>query len=149
MQLHHKLCRIAFSKSRNLRQYRTEIVRILRRQIYSAFAFLCGTSCAAWANAFRLRVGGRLYKLSAGGLVCRSAPLALRATSPSRGRHARQAKFCARIMRFAQNAMTENMQARCANTMFALLPQKCGKDAAQQRATDDKAVRRSLCGIAL
>ena len=52
-------------------------------------------------------------------------------------------------MRFAQNAMTENMQARCANTMFALLPQKCGKDAAQQRATDDKAVRRSLCGVAL
>ena len=61
---------------------------------------------------------------------------------------ARQAKFCARIMRFAQNAMTENMQARCANTMFALLPQKCGKDAAQQRATYDKAVRRSLCGVA-
>ena len=45
--------------------------------------------------------------------------------------------------------MTENMQARRANTMFALLPQKCGKDAAQQRATDDKAVRRSLCGVAL
>ena len=44
--------------------------------------------------------------------------------------------------------MTENMQVRCANTMFALLPQKCGKDAAQQRATDDKAVRRSLCGVA-
>ena len=52
-------------------------------------------------------------------------------------------------MRFAQNAMAKNMQARCANTMFALLPQKCGKDAAQQRATDDKAVRRSLCGVAL
>ncbi|MCI5578998.1 MAG: hypothetical protein MR364_05790 [Oscillospiraceae bacterium] len=45
--------------------------------------------------------------------------------------------------------MSKNMQARCANTMFALLPQKCGKDAAQQRATDDKAVRRSLCGVAV
>ena len=125
MQLHHKLCRIAFSKSRNLRQYRTEIVRILRRQIYSEFAFLCGTSYAAWANAFRLRVGGRLYKLSAGGLVCRSAPLALRATFPSRGRHARQAKFCARIMRFAQNAMTENMQARCVQSRKVFFVRCC------------------------
>ena len=42
-------------------QYRTEIVRILRSQINSAFAFLYGASCAAWANAFRLRVGVRLY----------------------------------------------------------------------------------------
>ena len=59
-----------------LGQYRTEIVRIFRRHIYSAFAFLCGTSCAAWANAFRLRVGVRLYKFDAGGLSQRFPPKA-------------------------------------------------------------------------
>ena len=59
-----------------LRQPRIIIVVRLRRQIYSAFAFLCGTSCAALANAFRLRVGGRLYKLSAGGLTQRFPPKA-------------------------------------------------------------------------
>ena len=59
-----------------LRQHRIIIVVRLRSQINSAFAFLCGTSCAALANAFRLRVGVRLYKFDAGGLSQRFPPKA-------------------------------------------------------------------------
>ena len=101
-----------------LRQHSIIIVVRLRRQIYSAFAFCAARPAPLGRTPSDFVSASDCTNLTQAG--CRSVF--------RRRRIMRSRKICARIMRFAQNAMAKNMQARCVQSRKAFFARCCPRN---------------------
>ena len=144
------------------RQYRTEIVRILRSQIIECSPFVrhivCRwgehrpTSCrssdctnltqAGCRSVFRRRRIMRSRKI-----LCTHYVLRTKRYGKKYASKMRKHDVCVVVPKVRQGRRTTESNRR-KHDVCAVAP-KVRHDVAQQRATGDKAVRRSLCGVAL